>query len=202
MSLITKTKTLISPLYYSHARSIASTPYLQSIGFGWIDKIKGVFTGNKDSSSTSTEFSLIDFVNQMEKAKQFGMMKRSSDPSVSEAFKKQSAILSFLGAIDPSGENLKPNHKQDAIKQCKCTIAEVENALAKYKWAKEAQKKIDKLKEEGKPLPKSFAEVQKLMGTTPLDGARSNLANSGKLGRNAPCPCGSGKKYKRCCGPP
>ena len=22
----------------------------------------------------------------------------------------------------------------------------------------------------------------------------------GKLGRNAPCPCGSGKKYKRCCG--
>ncbi len=22
----------------------------------------------------------------------------------------------------------------------------------------------------------------------------------GKVGRNAPCPCGSGKKYKRCCG--
>jgi preprotein translocase subunit SecA len=21
-----------------------------------------------------------------------------------------------------------------------------------------------------------------------------------KVGRNAPCPCGSGKKYKRCCG--
>jgi hypothetical protein len=20
-----------------------------------------------------------------------------------------------------------------------------------------------------------------------------------KIGRNAPCPCGSGKKYKRCC---
>jgi uncharacterized protein len=25
-------------------------------------------------------------------------------------------------------------------------------------------------------------------------------ANSSKVGRNAPCPCGSGKKYKRCCG--
>jgi preprotein translocase subunit SecA len=23
---------------------------------------------------------------------------------------------------------------------------------------------------------------------------------SGKVGRNAPCPCGSGRKYKRCCG--
>ncbi len=21
-----------------------------------------------------------------------------------------------------------------------------------------------------------------------------------KIGRNEPCPCGSGKKYKRCCG--
>ncbi|MDY6862516.1 MAG: SEC-C metal-binding domain-containing protein, partial [Thermodesulfobacteriota bacterium] len=23
-----------------------------------------------------------------------------------------------------------------------------------------------------------------------------------KIGRNAPCPCGSGKKYKNCCGSP
>ena len=23
---------------------------------------------------------------------------------------------------------------------------------------------------------------------------------SDKVGRNAPCPCGSGKKYKKCCG--
>jgi uncharacterized protein YecA (UPF0149 family) len=22
----------------------------------------------------------------------------------------------------------------------------------------------------------------------------------GKIGRNDPCPCGSGKKYKKCCG--
>jgi preprotein translocase subunit SecA len=25
---------------------------------------------------------------------------------------------------------------------------------------------------------------------------------SPKVGRNDPCPCGSGKKYKRCCGSP
>jgi uncharacterized protein YecA (UPF0149 family) len=23
---------------------------------------------------------------------------------------------------------------------------------------------------------------------------------SGRVGRNDPCPCGSGKKYKKCCG--
>ena len=25
------------------------------------------------------------------------------------------------------------------------------------------------------------------------------MANAGKIGRNDPCPCGSGKKYKQCC---
>ena len=31
-------------------------------------------------------------------------------------------------------------------------------------------------------------------------GARSAAAGRKKIGRNDPCPCGSGKKYKRCCG--
>ena len=29
---------------------------------------------------------------------------------------------------------------------------------------------------------------------------QSHTAVSHKVGRNQPCPCGSGKKYKRCCG--
>lgn len=38
-----------------------------------------------------------------------------------------------------------------------------------------------------------------------LDRAIGNYNNrnkreSRKVGRNAPCPCGSGLKYKRCCG--
>ena len=31
-------------------------------------------------------------------------------------------------------------------------------------------------------------------------GANPFAASSGKVGRNDPCPCGSGKKYKKCCG--
>ena len=27
-----------------------------------------------------------------------------------------------------------------------------------------------------------------------------NIAHVEKIGRNDPCPCGSGKKYKKCCG--
>jgi SEC-C motif-containing protein len=36
-----------------------------------------------------------------------------------------------------------------------------------------------------------------------LDGAvhyMGKLAHKGEMVRNAPCPCGSGKKYKKCCG--
>jgi uncharacterized protein len=41
-----------------------------------------------------------------------------------------------------------------------------------------------------------FWREAKMRPTTPR---RSSLF-SNKVGRNAPCPCGSGKKYKRCCG--
>ena len=33
-----------------------------------------------------------------------------------------------------------------------------------------------------------------------LDGEQPSDEQSVKVGRNEPCPCGSGKKYKRCCG--
>jgi preprotein translocase subunit SecA len=33
------------------------------------------------------------------------------------------------------------------------------------------------------------------------DGQKQKLKVGGKkIGRNDPCPCGSGKKYKHCCG--
>ncbi|RYZ84342.1 MAG: DUF1186 domain-containing protein, partial [Proteobacteria bacterium] len=31
------------------------------------------------------------------------------------------------------------------------------------------------------------------------EGAGLPIRNPVKIGRNDPCPCGSGKKYKKCC---
>ncbi|XP_058082884.1 uncharacterized protein LOC131230875 [Magnolia sinica] len=196
----------VHPQLYQ-SRSISSTCHLDS---GWIDKIKGVFTGQKPTPSepelpSSQAFTLLRFADELKNARAAGSFKkfivgRSSDATFADAFEKQESIIRYLGGFDPTGENLQSTQKQSAAKHCNCTIAEVENALAKFTWAKEAQKKIEKLKEEGKPMPKSLAEVQKLMGSTPLDLARSNLAKSGQISRNAPCPCGSKKKYKWCCG--
>lgn len=45
-----------------------------------------------------------------------------------------------------------------------------------------------------KPLPNEKFDFQKLSRKN-----SSTFVNEDKTGRNAPCPCGSGKKYKKCC---
>ncbi|KAK2365130.1 hypothetical protein QL285_089918 [Trifolium repens] len=200
---------LLNNNYDYHYRSISTTLHLQS---SWMNKVKNVFTGQKSdggqvdaSQFTSESFTLLHFADEMKKARKIGTFKdymvgRSSEVTFTTAFEKYEAIIRYLAAFDYTGENLKTSQKQEAAKHCNCTIADVENALAKFTWAKEAQKKILELNKEGKPMPKSIAELQKLVGTNPLDLARSNLAQSGQVSRNAPCPCGSKKRYKRCCG--
>ncbi|KAA8544991.1 hypothetical protein F0562_019792 [Nyssa sinensis] len=196
-----------SHLSPSQHRWISSTTHLDS----WMNKIKGVFTGKKGTPedpsqpTTSDSFTLLGFADEMKNSRKLGTFKqyivgRSSEATFADAFEKQEAIFRYLASFDPTGENLQTSQKQEAAKHCNCTIADIENALAKFTWAKEAHKKIGKLKEEGKPMPKNLAEIQKLMGSTPLDLARSNLAKSGQISRNALCPCGSKKRYKRCCG--
>ncbi|KAM4108583.1 hypothetical protein ACB094_03G055000 [Castanea mollissima] len=205
-----------STLYYRHLtpsqhRLISSTSQLHN---SWVDKVKGVFTGQQKKTTTGPEggpqisseaFTLLRFADELKNARRIGTFKqyivgRSSEATFADAFEKQEAILRYLGGFDSTGDNIQSSQKQEAAKHCNCTVADVENALAKFTWAKEAQKKLEKLKEEGKPMPKNIAEVQKLMGSTPLDIARSNLAKSGQISRNALCPCGSKKRYKRCCG--
>ncbi|KAF3783938.1 hypothetical protein EJ110_NYTH31256 [Nymphaea thermarum] len=210
-------------------RAISSTP----ASFSWIDKIKGVFTGQKTSTESqisSKDFTLLNFADELKSARKMGsfnqyIVGRSSATTFKDAFEKQEAIIRHLGSFDPTGEHLETSQKRSAAEHCNCTIADVENALSKFVWAKEAHKKMEKLKEQGKPMPKTLADVhtcacynfvgndpettnnmhlhlqvQKMMGSSPLDLARSNLAKSGQISRNALCPCGSNKKYKRCCG--
>ena len=49
--------------------------------------------------------------------------------------------------------------------------------------------------------PVERKQVAKPVDTPSPDGAKPKvLKRSAKIGRNDPCPCGSGKKYKNCCG--
>ncbi|NIP43835.1 MAG: hypothetical protein GWO41_17435 [candidate division Zixibacteria bacterium] len=45
------------------------------------------------------------------------------------------------------------------------------------------------------------AQSQAVEDDTPQQGKKQPFKREGKkIGRNDPCPCGSGKKYKKCCG--
>ena len=45
-----------------------------------------------------------------------------------------------------------------------------------------------------------YFEAERLLGTDPLENMTTFRRSSPKIGRNEPCPCGSGKKFKHCCG--
>jgi len=50
-------------------------------------------------------------------------------------------------------------------------------------------------------MPRAILVLRKLATLRATeDSAMDTRLVSGKVGRNDPCPCGSGTKYKRCCG--
>jgi uncharacterized protein YecA (UPF0149 family) len=53
---------------------------------------------------------------------------------------------------------------------------------------------FQKEKKHLRPLPPESFELEQ------TDAKVVNLTTRMKVGRNDPCPCGSGKKYKKCCG--
>jgi preprotein translocase subunit SecA len=53
-------------------------------------------------------------------------------------------------------------------------------------------RKIERKKE------KELADIQFAGGASSLP--KQPVLAKNKAGRNDPCPCGSGKKYKKCCG--
>jgi len=50
----------------------------------------------------------------------------------------------------------------------------------------------------GKPVLEALPKEE----SEPIEGGYTIQRDTPKTGRNAPCPCGSGRKYKRCCGAP
>jgi len=67
-----------------------------------------------------------------------------------------------------------------------------EQKIAKSAF-EDVTRKIQKKKD------KEMAELQ-FVGGDGSSGTKAAPVRSNKVGRNDPCPCGSGKKYKKCCG--
>ena len=70
------------------------------------------------------------------------------------------------------------------------------------------QPRASELPREAAPAPRPLSGPRSAQGplrqpppgAAPLARGRPGAASVAKVGRNDPCPCGSGKKYKKCCG--
>lgn len=104
-------------------------------------------------------------------------------------------VLTMVGFLDGIDESLKePNPIETMDENTEVSLAFDKEKLyknmvaAKADWLYELPQWDNLLDEETR---KALYKKQKLSGT---------VVKGKKIGRNDPCPCGSGKKYKQCCG--
>ena len=92
----------------------------------------------------------------------------------------------------------------EMISQIKLDVAKVMLHLDHPKLNPDKVQSNIKITSQGLDL----SEMNNSNGTTQQDMPKTNVTekrkpitnNGPKVGRNDPCPCGSGKKYKNCCG--
>ncbi len=97
--------------------------------------------------------------------------------------------------------------RQEAIEAAR-KAAQAAAAAAQQAAAQQAAEKAAQASEEEKPQPTALQmaikreQVAKPTMTSGdgTDTANKTVRKGKKVGRNDPCPCGSGKKYKKCCG--
>ncbi len=104
----------------------------------------------------------------------------------------------FLGADDDE-ENEEVTYLDERLFPLMVLTNEAETAALENgeAWATgdERQQLIDESEED---LPQAVADLYRFW--LAKRGAKTIHRAAPKVGRNDPCPCGSGKKFKRCCG--
>jgi len=100
----------------------------------------------------------------------------------------------FMGFMDGINSSLESEYNLDKMKEGSKVLLKVDfdklyyNMLeAKAKWLYTLDEWDDILTDEQR------RDIRERWRT-------DKQAVSNKIGRNSPCPCGSGKKYKKCCG--
>ncbi|MGB5159225.1 MAG: SEC-C metal-binding domain-containing protein [Desulfobacterales bacterium] len=67
------------------------------------------------------------------------------------------------------------------------------------KSRKDQEKRQKKREKELNKLAKNYREMKELEALEDGENIIPFKRDTPKVGRNEPCPCGSGKKYKKCC---
>jgi preprotein translocase subunit SecA len=88
----------------------------------------------------------------------------------------------------PEGEDSDSEAVSVGVERQKAQIAAAQSSVMDF------TRRIEKKKE------KELADLQTSWVGSSSSGGKAPVIAKEKVGRNDPCPCGSGKKYKKCCG--
>lgn len=84
-------------------------------------------------------------------------------------------------------------YKQEGFDMFESMLERIRENTAKFLIRAKFQINIQKIEKDAKPQQNIIANA------TPVEN-QTKVNTQKKVGRNDPCPCGSGKKYKDCCG--
>ncbi|MFI3205855.1 MAG: SEC-C metal-binding domain-containing protein [Clostridia bacterium] len=157
----------------------------------WLD-----FADEKNSAPDAKDFWGDYFLKEKEIYENILSRKTVVSGTVSELAKKYKIDeILMMGFIDGINDSLKkPNVLEEIEEESKITLSYDKEKLyynmvaAKASWLYELPQWDALLTQERR---KELYKEQKKSQT---------VVNENKVGRNEPCPCGSGKKYKKCCG--
>jgi len=115
---------------------------------------------------------------------------------------KEGIGMRAYGQRDPLVE-----YKRESFDLFEDMMARVEDQVVRYLYRVELVEMTPERRRPQAPMRESKAEMSPLQGErreaqrSPTAGPPTTVRRqTPKVGRNDPCPCGSGKKYKKCCG--
>jgi len=102
---------------------------------------------------------------------------------------KEGIGLRAYSQRDPLAE-----YKREGFETFQAMLDRMEEELVRYLMLLEPVLHDEEKRVEKRERAYNYSAPEKEGGATPV------VRKSDKVGRNDPCPCGSGKKYKKCCG--
>ena len=132
-----------------------------------------------------------------------------ADPATMQYLKKQSEINQSMDgksdAVNDGNDNNKDNHQNDDKDLIQDNNIGENSSDEEYEKLKNSfLNKANLIKVDEKDMNISYSgsknEDDKEGEKNQKTMAKTFVRTAKKVGRNDPCPCGSGKKYKKCCG--
>ncbi|MEO0079289.1 MAG: preprotein translocase subunit SecA [candidate division WOR-3 bacterium] len=110
---------------------------------------------------------------------------------------REGISLRAYGQKDPLVE-----YKQESFKLFEEMMSDFYRAALTFLFRADPFTGQDRLRQPSRPVVRAYKPEGSVASTTERSETKpvQIRRTEAKVGRNAPCPCGSGKKYKRCCG--